>query len=273
MKGSNMIKKLFVTAALTAGMTLSLAAQDSSVVKEFTSFNDISIKGVSSFSIIEGDNYSLEITGDKANVDAVVVSNEEGFLQLTSDAERTVDLIIMAPSFKTLAIAENSYGSITSFNLENTLALYLSDDSALNIKGELKAPQIEVMASKSKLNGAVNTGLMMVTTYSKADLDLNGTASALNVEMHGNSTASFENLFVSNAKIDTQQTASMTADFPGYTKVAVDTSGESTVTLNMTGLLSAKVLSDSSLIYSGDVNWMTKYVSNGENDDAFIRMN
>jgi hypothetical protein len=283
MNGSNFLKKTVITAALAAGMVFSLTAggqaeaapsgTDSTVVTELSALHDISLDGIASYKILEGDLYSMEITGDKAFVEALTIENQEGYLAVSSRADQPVELVITAPSIDVLAVSGHSAGVLDGYELDHPMDIYLNKDSSLIVKGEFKAPSIDLYVSMSQIDGSFITENMNVSGHSSSTLNLQGFSRNLNAEITGSSTADFDGMAVSHAKIETRQSASVLADFPGISKVEVDAYNESSLNLTMNGILSADVYTDSTLVYSGDISWAGKTVSNGEDDDASIRMN
>ena len=283
MKGSNYFKKTAAAAVMAAGMVFSLTAggqaemlpagTDSRVVTELSVIHDISLDGIASYQIVEGEKYSLEVTGDKAYVDALNLEISEGYLAVSSDKDQPVNVVITAPSFDVLAVSGNSAGSLDGYDLENPVNIYLNKNSSLIVKNEFKAPSIDLYASKSRVEGTFISDYLNVSGNSNSDLILQGASRNLKAEITGTSTVQFDKMAVSYAGIVTRQSASVLADFPGISKVDVDAYNESSLNLNMNGILSADVRTDSTLLYSGDISWAGKTVARGEDGDASIRMN
>ena len=247
---------------------------DTRVVSELSALHDISLDGIDSYKIIEGDSYTMTITGDEAYVEAMTIENQDGYLAVSSDADQPVEVVITAPSFDVLAVSGHSDGVIDGYDLDHAMDIYLNKGSSLSVDGEFRAPVVDLYVSMSRIDGSFITDEMNVAGHSNSDLNLDGFSRNLNAEITGSSSADFSGMAVSDAKIETRQSATVLADFPGISKVDVDAYNESSLNLTMNGILSADVYTDSSLVYSGDVTWAGKtVVADGEDDEAFIRMN
>lgn len=284
MKGSVTFKKTMATAALAVSMVFSLAAngqQDTQLAasgintivnKEFSSIDEISLAGISDFTIVEGENCTLELKGDQVFVESVSLNYDEGFLKVHSDSDRPVSINITVPSLVSLSLSEGSIGTLAMGELEESFTMYMTKDSSLVLNSDLKAPELMFYVSESHIDGVIDTAVMELQGISGADIDLSGYSHELEIELFTDSIALLDGLNVDMASIKTSQSAVLEANFPGMSKVDVDTHGSSSVNLSMNGILSANVLADSSLVYSGDVNWVGKYVADGDDDDAFISL-
>ncbi|OQY35689.1 MAG: hypothetical protein B6241_00415 [Spirochaetaceae bacterium 4572_59] len=282
MKGSITLRKVMATALLSISMVFSLAASgqqesnvtasgtDTVVNKEFSSINEISLVGISDFTVEEGENCTLQLKGDQAYVEAVSLNNDNGFLEIQSDSDMPVTVNITVPSLVSLFLSEGTSGTFAMGDMEDSFTLYVIKDSSLAIESDLNAPELMFYVSESHVDGVINTNVMKIKGLSAANIDLTGYSHDLEFELFTDSVALLDGLNVDTAKINTSQSAVLEADFPGMSKVDVETHGSSSVILSMNGILSADVLADSSLVYSGDVNWVGKHVADGEDDDAFI---
>jgi hypothetical protein len=261
--------------SLTAGGQAEMlpAGTDSRVVTELSVIHDISLDGIASYQIVEGEKYSLEVAGDKAYVDALSLEIREGYLAVSSDKDQPVNVVITAPSFDVLAVSGNSAGFLDGYDLENPVNIYLNKNSSLYVKNVFKAPSIDLYASMSRVEGTFITDFLNVSGNRNSDLILHGSSRNLKAEITGTSTVRFDKMAVADAGIVTRQRASVLADFPGFSKVDVDAYNESSLDLSMNGILSAVVRTDSTLVYNGDISWAGKTVARGEDGDASIRMN
>ncbi len=87
--------------------------------------------------------------------------------------------------------------------------------------------------------------------------------------MSNNSTGNFDGLQIQEGKVFTRNDASIIAVLPGISMVEVVTTGDSSVELDMNGVIIANARDDSSLTYSGDIRW----AGQNANDDASITAN
>ena len=282
MNGSTKIKQFIVFTVLAVGMTFSLAAggqqdmdpagTDATLSADYKSIRDITLDGIASYTIQEGNSFSLEITGDKAFVDAVSIEETNGYLKVVSHIDRPVDAIITAPFFESLNISGGSEGTMAGYDMDRGLALYVSGDSSLAIQGELTTPELSLFAFGSELKGSVETNLLILEAHGDADVTLCGSATALKTVLVSNSNTVLDGFSVQNANLKLKSSAALTADFPGVSNVTIDTFANSSINLVMDGILSADVFGDSALIYSGDVIWAGRHVADNEDDDASIKM-
>jgi hypothetical protein len=241
-----------------------------SIAQGYELIDDITVKGISDFTMVQGDSYSISVEGDQAYLETLGLSNEDGFLQIDGSNAGALSVVITTPSFATLFLDNVSEGEISGFTSKSDLLIKLNGFSDLVVKELLNAPNVRIIAnSKSSIEGEIETSSLDVRTTGSATATLKGVTELFNVNMSQKSTGNFDGLHVQKAEVFTRNDATISAAIPGMSLVKVTTTNDSSVDLAMNGVLTANVRGDSSLAYSGNIRWAGQDVD----EDASITAN
>lgn len=238
--------------------------------QNYESIEDIAISGIGNFSIEQGDVASIVVTGDEAYLDSLILTNENGFLKVFSENAEDLDVVITTPNMSSVFLSDSSVGTLSGFTSNSAVLFELTRDSDLTLKGTLTAPEISFYTnSHSTVEGTVNTKSLNAQTWGFSEINTTGIAGLFTVNMMQQSEGHFDGLHIQKANLIVKNDASLSAVFPGISHIDVFSSGEGAVELNMNGVLKANILGESSLTYSGDIQWLNKKVD----DDASITAN
>ncbi|QEN08756.1 hypothetical protein EXM22_12440 [Oceanispirochaeta crateris] len=263
--GIALMSLVFSTGAFAFG-TVTGSGQTKTLNKEFTSIEELALKGISDFTIVKSDTAQVSITGDKSFVDMVDMEETDGYLYLESNAKYPVSVVISTPSLESLFLTKASMGTIEGdFNLDS-LSISLMNRSALNVSDTLAVNELTVYAGAyTELTAEVNTKLLTVDSMGNSEVTISGEAKQFNANFTQGSGI-FNNLNVQYADINATGNSSIDAVFPGNSITSVRASNDGAVSLDMNGILNARMSGDSTLAYTGNIDWVGKQVS----DDAAI---
>lgn len=236
----------------------------------YENIDDIMVKGISDFTIVQGNTATIEVNGDQAYLDSLNLSNEDGFLQVNGEKAGDLNVVITTPSFSSLLLNNVTEGAMSGFTSQSGIDISLNGDTDFALKNTISAPKIKFfVSSKSHVEGNIETSFLDVRTTGKSTVSLSGITDMLNVNMSNNSTGNFNGLHIQEGDIFTRNDASISAALPGISMVKVETTGDSSVDLKMNGVLTAYARNDSSLTYSGDIRW----AGQDTDDDGSISAN
>jgi hypothetical protein len=240
------------------------------VTQAYESVYDIMVKGISNFTILQGDDTSITVNGDQAFIDTLDLTNNDGFLNINGEDAGELNVVFTTPSFSTLSLNNVNNGEMSGFQTKSDVLIMLSGETDLAMNDTLNAPSVRITASsKSKVMGEVGTSLLDVRTSGSSEVTLKGNTDLFNVTMSNNSTGNFDGLHIQKAEVFARNDASISAAFPGISMVNVLTANDSSVNLAMNGVLKAYAKGDSSLTYSGDIRW----IGQDSDEDASISAN
>jgi hypothetical protein len=263
--GVVLMSLVFSTGAFAYGR-VSESGQTTTLTKEFTEINELTLKGISDFTIVKSDSPTVSITGDKAYVEMVNLEEADGYLYVESNVKYPVSIVVSTSSLKSLVLSKASVGTIEGeFNTES-LTISLTNKSSLTAKEALIANELTIYAgAHTALNAEVHTQLLTVDSMGNSEVDLRGEAEQFNANFTQGSGA-FNILNVQYANINAGGTSSVAAVFPGNSITTVRGSRGSAVSLDMNGILRANMSGDSTLEYAGNIEWLGKTVT----DDAVV---
>ncbi|MBF9017544.1 MULTISPECIES: GIN domain-containing protein [unclassified Oceanispirochaeta] len=263
--GIVLMSLVFSTGAFAFG-TVPGSGQTATITKEFTAINELSLKGISDFTIVESDSAMVSITGDKTYVEMVNLEGTEGYLYIESNVKYPVSVVVSTSSLESLVLSKASAGSIEGkFDLDS-LSISLVSKSSLTAADALTANELSIYAGAyTKLNAEVYTKLLTVDSLGNSAVVLTGEAEQFNVDFT-QGTGVFNNLNVQYANINVSGESSVDAVFPGNSITTVNASSDSAVSLDMNGILKAHMSGDSTLEYAGNIEWVGRIVA----DDAEV---
>lgn len=280
MKGSESMKKvltgMMVAACVTTGVFASGQSEivatgtETAIVKDFTSIEDILISGIHHFTIEQGESAGISVKGDSAFLDSMMLSNNDGFLEVVADGDNAIEVVITTPFFSSLLISDGSVGNIEGFDLNTSVFIRVAKNSILQMDDTFTAQKMTVKTSHNgQISGSVDTKILDVNTMSTSVINLSGSTDEFIALINGFSAGNFDNLHVQNADVSVKNEATVSAEFPGISNVNLYANGESDVTLAMNGALTANIDGESTVSYSGNVHWIGKSVD----EDATLTAN
>jgi len=278
MKETVFIKKTIALAVLAAALVFNVSAQggqdvdpagvQGEISMELSDFDDLTVEGISSFSIVQGEEYSVVLKGDRSYVESVVVGETENCLLLRSTEKAPVDALITVPGLSSLIVTDHSAGTISGYASSEALSVNVLKGSTLTAAGTLDVPRVAIYTGKNgRFEGAVQTEILGVDTSADGEVALSGRADDFSAVLKAASVGDFRDLSVQTSRIISSGSSSVEAEFPGNSNTTLTASGSSSVSLTMNGPLRATLSGDSTLKYSGEIIWMEKKINQKDRDD------
>lgn len=263
--GVVLMSLVFSTGAFAFG-TVSGSGEISTITKEFTAIDELSLKGISDFTIVKSDTSMVSITGDQVFVDMVNLEETNGYLFIESNVKYPVSVVVSTSALESLLLSKASTGAIEGEFEMDSLTISLTNKSSLTALDVITTGELYVYArAHTELTAEVYTRLLSVDSMGNSKMAISGEAKQFNADFT-NGSGVFDDLNVQYADIQVSGTASIDAVFPGNSIATVKASNDSAVSLDMNGILKAQMSGDSTMEYAGNIEWMGKIVS----DDAKV---
>ncbi|MDC7241139.1 MAG: DUF2807 domain-containing protein [Spirochaetales bacterium] len=234
--------------------------------KEFSSITDLTLRGISDFRIIQSDSASVTLKGDKTFVEALEMDGSDGYLYIESNVDYPVEVVVATPDLTSLVLSHESKGTISGDFHAESLYISMTSKSSLKASSVLNADEINVYAGNNTfLEAEVQAKALNVSSPGKSAIMLSGEAEKLTA-VFNQGQADFNGLHVQKADLSASGSAVINASFPGNSITRVDASSDSSVVLNLNGILSVDASNDSTVKYSGNIEWAGKTTR----DDAVL---
>jgi putative autotransporter adhesin-like protein len=251
---------VFSTGAFAFG-TVRGSGNTATINKEFSAIDELTLKGISDFTIVKSDTTMISITGDQTFIDMVNLQDKDGYLYIESNVKYPVSVVVSTPSLESLILSKGSKGALEGeFNMDS-LSISLTNKSSLTVADALTASEISVYAGvNTELTGEVYTKLLTVDSLGTSKVALSGEAEQFKADFTQGAGV-FNNLNVQYADINVRGESTVDAVFPGNSITTVTASSDSAVSLDMNGILKVNMSGDSTLEYAGNIEWVGRIVS------------
>jgi hypothetical protein len=202
--------------------------------KEFTysGFNRIEVSSAFTVDITRSDTYHVSVTLNDNLLDELDISISGDTLRIRmnpflSFMNTTQHATISMPELKSLVISGASRGVVSRFQSDSFLNLEVSGASQMEIH-DLKAADTDIQVSGvSRLSGSLITKNGDFEISGVSNIDLNGSAATVRLEVSGASHAKLVNFIIGDASVEVSGASHADVEVNGI--LDLDLSGASTL--------------------------------------------
>lgn len=250
------ITLILLAAGLFANGTSEVASSGNAGTEAIAveAFTDAYVCGIADLSVSQGEESMVIIKGDTGFLDAVEVTNVDGYLSIIADGKDSLDLTveIVTPDLAALMLCNGTEATMSAWDQESDLSIVLSDMSSLNTDGTLVAQNVSIYNQRA-LGGTMDIEADSVSVESNdGNIIMTGTVDNVSAYLSLDGALVMDNLTVQSVDAALYNDGSLEALLPGISTVEVATNQDSSATFDMNGVIKGSASGDSSISAIGD---------------------